>query len=132
MMTSDDPLLCGSWNFGPRVDDGAACVGDLIEAFCTAWGSGNWEDKSDPEGLHESNALRLSIEKAVSLLNWMPVWSLREAIDRTAQWYADYYGGHGKNMHDACLGDIESHQEKARQASQINWRQTVKRGGLAA
>jgi CDP-glucose 4,6-dehydratase len=132
MMASNDPLLCSSWNFGPRIDDSAARVSDLIEAFCTAWGDGIWEDKSDPRQFHESNILRLSIEKAVTILKWRPIWSLRETIDRTVQWYGNYYNSHKHNMYESCLLDINLHQEQMQEASPIEPRQYHKRDNLAA
>jgi len=65
MLTDDDPLLCDSWNFGPLTES-QVCVADLVNAFCAAWGSGGWEDKSSAHKPHEAGVLRLSIEKALA------------------------------------------------------------------
>jgi CDP-glucose 4,6-dehydratase len=119
MLVSHDPDLCSGWNFGPRVDDGVARVQDLVEAFCAAWGQGMWEDKSDPADAHESNVLRLSIDKAVALLDWRPAWRFGEAIDRTARWYRDYYAGHKDDMLDTCLCDIDAYQAEVGGSIQV-------------
>ncbi len=133
MMVSDDPWLCSSWNFGPRIDDDGACVSDLIEAFCTAWGYGSWEDKRDPNQPHESGILRLSIEKAVTLLDWRPVWNFQKTIDRTAEWYRDYYDNKEEDMYDICFRDIALYTEDALVAAvRVNTQKTCKHTGLAA
>jgi CDP-glucose 4,6-dehydratase len=105
MLESDDPAICSAWNFGPALE-GTGTVQDLVEAFCEAWGDGQWKDTSDPTQVHEANLLRLSIEKATARLHWQPTWSFRETIARTAQWYRNYYESHECDCYRACLRDI--------------------------
>ncbi|MEQ8822376.1 MAG: CDP-glucose 4,6-dehydratase [Sumerlaeia bacterium] len=102
--------FCDGWNFGPRSGD-ERCVGDLVEEFISAWGSGSWDDLSDPNALHEAKILRLSIDKAVSILNWRPRWDFPETISRTANWYRLYHEtrAEGASMREACLEDIAAY-----------------------
>lgn len=110
MQASDDPQFCDGWNFGPKLE-GNANVKQLVEAFCAAWGTGQWRDMSDPKALHEACLLSLSIEKAVAYLNWQPVWSFEQTVEKTANWYREYQTAQGKSMRDACLRDIASYSE---------------------
>jgi CDP-glucose 4,6-dehydratase len=116
MLASDDPGLCDGWNFGPAIE-GDASVRDLVEAFCAAWGQGRWEDQSDPAHPHEANTLRLSIEKAVTRLNWRPVWTFQETIRRTANWYHEFYTHPQGGMYRACLGDLAAYLDAAKLAA---------------
>lgn len=74
------------WNFGPGLD-AARTVADLADEIIKVLGRGRWcTDKSGPHP-HEANFLRLSIEKAATLLGWRPVWSFSEAVRRTVDGY---------------------------------------------
>lgn len=112
MMGDDDPEWCSGWNFAPNTSD-EACVHELVEAFCAAWGGGGWEDRSDPRQPHEANILRLNIDKAVTRLKWRPVWDLNETVRRTARWYRAYYSAAGRSMRDHCRHDIRSYLSSA-------------------
>ena len=52
MLSSDDASLCSGWNFGPNAA-GTSCVSELVEQFCTAWGSGTWKDVGNIHQPHE-------------------------------------------------------------------------------
>src|SRR6185369_13186476 len=71
LLQSDDPHWCAAWNFGP-VSGSEMPVAALADAFVRHWGSGSWEDKSDPHAVHEAGILRLSIDKATAILGWRP------------------------------------------------------------
>jgi len=82
------------WNFGPRHED-AVPVRDLVEKLIGAWGSGAWEDRSDPSASHEATFLRLDIEKARARLGWAPRWGIDAAMRHTAEWYRAFHAGAG-------------------------------------
>ena len=44
----------------------------------------------------EAAVLRLSSEKAITLLGWKPIWNISETIEKTASWYMDYYYNKGR------------------------------------
>lgn len=108
MVSDDAPEWCGGWNFAPNTTEDAT-VRDLVDVFCAEWGGGDWKDTSVPGQPHEANILRLSIEKAVSRLNWRPTWGFRETVARTARWYRRYYAAPGVSMREACLDDIRGY-----------------------
>ena len=107
MLEQPDPKWCDSWNFGP-VSGTELTVGRLVDAFVAAWGSGHWEDRSDPSQPHEASILRLSIEKAGWALNWRPRWSCEEMVRRTAQWYRRVLC-EGSDARAACENDITAY-----------------------
>lgn len=108
MLASDEPSLCDGWNFGPN-QDGNATVRELVEQFCATWGSGSWQDLSDPNQPHEACLLRLSIEKAIAHLGWRPAWDFERTIQHTAAWYRAFEQARGRSMRDACLADIAAY-----------------------
>ncbi|MFO0670807.1 MAG: hypothetical protein U0235_14445 [Polyangiaceae bacterium] len=55
----------------------------MVEWFIAAWGSGSWDDKSDPKAVHEAHLLRLSIDKAHAELGFTPRWDAKAAIGAT-------------------------------------------------
>lgn len=82
--------LESAWNFGP-LPTGTATVLEIVQEFYHIWGSG--ETRYDPTlaQVPETAVLRLSPEKAMTLLGWRPVWSMLDAVEKTASWYRDYY-----------------------------------------
>jgi len=90
------------WNFGPA-DSSFLSVGSLVDNIVNAWGSGSWEDHSNPEALHEANILKLDITKAKSHLGWSPKWDINKAISETIAWYKQYKAG---NVYDLCIHQI--------------------------
>ena len=113
MATSADPKWMSSWNFGPLTSD-VLPVSQLTDLFLRTWGEGTWVHQVSERPLHEANLLRLSIDKATSVLGWAPCWSVAQAIDRTARWYRSFYGG-GSDMREACMADIHEYLSGASQ-----------------
>jgi CDP-glucose 4,6-dehydratase len=86
----DDGRLADAWNFGPSNLE-VVTVGSLVDLFVAAWGCGSWQDASSGGQPHEAQLLRLSIDKAVTVLGWRPRWSVGETVRRTAHWYRAFY-----------------------------------------
>jgi CDP-glucose 4,6-dehydratase len=106
MLESPAEKWSSAWNFGP-LPDGAVTVREIAEIFIESWGRGTWIDRSEGSKPHEDHLLRLSIEKALTELAWRPRWSVREAVQRTAQWYKRYYSD-PTSAFAACLDDINA------------------------
>lgn len=104
LLTSDNPRLCGPWNFGPAPGDEFP-VRKLVEEFIAGWGAGSWDDVSDPKQPHEAGVLRLCIDKSMTRLGWRPRWGAQEAVRRAARWYRRFYSG-DRDARAACLDDI--------------------------
>lgn len=107
LLDSQESKWCSSWNFGPLPGQDVP-VGELVEQFCQAWGDGRWKDASQPGQLHEANILRLSIEKSLSELGWRPRWTVKQAVEQTANWYRRQT--EGGDMREICLADIAAFQ----------------------
>ncbi|MEO8583924.1 MAG: CDP-glucose 4,6-dehydratase [Flavitalea sp.] len=75
-----------AFNFGPLSDDHLT-VKELVEFAIESWGSGKWNDSSDPAQVHEATLLKLDITRAVNELKWKPKLSSKEAILWTINWY---------------------------------------------
>jgi CDP-glucose 4,6-dehydratase len=105
MLQSPEAAWCDAWNFGPTPGEEIA-VGPLVELFIAAWGSGSWQDASDPGQPHEAHTLRLCIDKALHQLDWRPRWGVAEAVCRTAAWYRRYRESESSGMRGACLDDL--------------------------
>ena len=107
MATSADPKWMSGWNFGPLSTD-VLPVAQLTELFLHVWGAGTWVHQPSERPLHEAHLLRLSIDKATSVLGWNPCFNVAQAIERTARWYRDYYAGN-IDMRERCRSDIHDY-----------------------
>lgn len=109
MLQSDDPAWCDAWNFGPLPGEEIP-VCQLVKLFVQAWGSGSWQDVSDPQAPHEAGVLRLCIDKALHQLGWRPRWGVAEAVRRTAEWFRRFYASPAPDALAACRQDIEDYE----------------------
>jgi CDP-glucose 4,6-dehydratase len=81
------PSYNGAWNFGPS-DLEALPVRQIVERLAALWGEGaGWVLDEQPH-VHEAGQLRLDWSKAASELGWRPVFSIDQALQATAAWYA--------------------------------------------
>lgn len=88
---SDDKKFQSAFNFGPLLSN-SDTVEKLVEESIKIW-SGSWKDVSDPNELHESTLLNVSIDKAFTLLNWKPKWDMEHSLKQTIEWYKEHYSG---------------------------------------
>ena len=109
MLQSDDPELASGWNFGP-LPGNELPVREIVELLIDHWGSGTWLDVSDPHQPHESQVLRLAIDKALWRLGWRPRWSVQRTLRETVRWYQAYFAG-GHDLTNLCLDQIELYEQ---------------------
>jgi CDP-glucose 4,6-dehydratase len=97
----------GGWNFGPR-DDDARSVKEVINLLIKNWGSvASWhQDQSEQP--HEAHSLKLDCSKARQYLNWVPKWTLEQAIENITQWQSSYQ--RQNDMHEISLKQIAAYQ----------------------
>ena len=82
----EDKHFAGAYNFGPD-DESCVTTGDLATLFCNAWGDGaTWIAQTDEKAPHEATLLKLDNTKAKNLLNWIPRWNIKTAIEKTVEW----------------------------------------------
>jgi CDP-glucose 4,6-dehydratase len=101
----------GAWNFGPD-EDSFKSVGWLVQRMVDLWGNGaSWrtDDEIHP---HEALQLRLDSSKARSIIGWSPRWHLELALEKTVEWYRNYYSG--KQMLHITMDHIEAYEEDLR------------------
>jgi CDP-glucose 4,6-dehydratase len=78
----------GAWNFGPTSDDDRSVAGVLRE-MKVFWPRLTWQVTKQPQP-YEAQRLSLDSSKARDELGWRPVWSLKESLRATADWYSRY------------------------------------------
>jgi CDP-glucose 4,6-dehydratase len=81
-----------AYNFGPNISD-TLSVENMVEKSITYWGYGNLSIDQNSNNPHEAGLLKLDISRAISELNWRPVFNAEIAIERTIAWYKGYYEG---------------------------------------
>ncbi len=102
-MTEDGVSFSEGWNFGPG-DDGVMNVENVVKNVITTWGSGQYLITSDAN-VHEAYFLKLDASKARAKLGWSTKWSCPESIQRSVEWYIDYYAG--KDVRKITLNQID-------------------------
>jgi CDP-glucose 4,6-dehydratase len=107
-----DPVKYASaFNFGPR-DPRPLSVEQVVERFVKAWGSGRVELAQERSAPHEAKLLRLSVEKAASVLSWTPALDAPAAIDWTVEWYRAWADGlRGPSLRAKTLEQIRRYEQ---------------------
>jgi len=91
LMYQDGKRYSSAWNFGPN-DENIIIVDEVVKLLIKNWGSGIYkvDDYNHP---HEAGLLKLDISKARTFLGWNPVHNIYETIERTINWYKNFYNG---------------------------------------
>jgi len=105
----------GSWNFGPEPADCLPVAG-VLDEFNRHWADVRWKDVSGNKEPHESGMLRLDCSRANHELGWAPVWDVRAAIARTANWYKGFVLNRSVGSQD----DLEAYIADAK-GKALNW-----------
>lgn len=97
-------LFAQPFNFGPREQDHLS-VKAVVETL-----GGVWRMPSlvlgDPHFV-EAMKLRIDSTKARDLLGWEPVWDIKEALERTGEWYRRFYAEPSAAL-DVTLDQLQS------------------------
>jgi CDP-glucose 4,6-dehydratase len=102
------PLSREAFNFAPSTNDHVN-VGSIADrAYNVLPKRGDFNViQSSTEEFPETLELLLDASKARDLLDWKPVWTWKTAVDRTLEWYVDFYDG--KNPESLFQRDLEAH-----------------------
>jgi CDP-glucose 4,6-dehydratase len=95
----------GGWNFGPA-DSDAQPVRYVVSEISRLWGKGALWQMADEENVHEAHLLRLDSSKARAGLGWRPRWTLEDALEKTVQWYREFYDG--QDVQSSTLNQIQA------------------------
>ena len=97
-----------SFNFGPRVSNNKPVI-DVVRLLVETYGKGQVVDVHNPNDVHENIMLNLDVSKSYFMLNWEAVWNLRQAVEKTVDWYKEAL--HTADMYDFCVKQINEHGE---------------------
>jgi CDP-glucose 4,6-dehydratase len=89
MLLEKKQSFAQSWNFGPDT----SCVYSVMDVVKTCqkyWNSVRVELDTSKHP-HEAQWLHLDCSKAYHILKWWPVWNFEQSIERTVNWYRDFY-----------------------------------------
>ena len=108
MKITENPFEFGqAYNFGPHASD-ALSVEAMVQMAIQSWGAGEYIVEVSDGNPHEAGLLKLSIEKAQQSLRWKPVYTAQIAVERTINWYKQFYAG--KPASELMLNDIAHYQ----------------------
>jgi len=85
-----DVSVAEGWNFGPDNHSNLQ-VGDIVRLSHQYWNNIQIEISKNTDEHHEANLLMLDCSKANKLLKWEAVWGIDKTIDKTINWYKEYY-----------------------------------------
>ena len=88
-MQYNDKKYQGYYNVGPD-DRDCLTTGQLATIFCDAWGEGQTFNCLKKDGPHEANFLKLDCSLLKTTFGWKPVWSAKEAVEKTVEWTKVY------------------------------------------
>jgi len=117
VMNASPKDVATAFNFGPEKESNRPVV-DVVNELLKTW-PGKWEDKSDPQAVHEARLLMLSTAKAKRVLYWNPVWNLETAVENTAGWYRKF-NENSSSAANITLAQIEEYEQAAR-SRKILW-----------
>lgn len=81
--------FASAWNFGPLAED-TKTVEALVREAVDIWGAGHYDMPALTGQPHEAGLLKLDISKALTYLDWKPVFDSKTAIAQTIEWYKAY------------------------------------------
>jgi CDP-glucose 4,6-dehydratase len=116
----ENPILYSdAWNFGPNYSNNIT-VQKIAEMVIREWGTGSWEIASpDENSVHEAGYLKLDIAKAMTKLEWRPVYGIDTAMQKTVEWYKQYCSGN-KDMMTFSLEQIREFTNQAEKIFTVN------------
>jgi len=118
LMYKDGKSFSEAFNFGPNSSD-IFTVEEVVKKSVKAWGKGSYKIKKDNK-LHEAKFLRLDTGKSQFKLNWKPVYNADQAINKTINWYKEYYQNKNSDIYNFTVSQIDAYIQSA-ENSEINW-----------
>ena len=106
-----------AYNFGPAAENNYSVLA-LITEMKKHWPSVAWQDKSEnSETKPEAGLLKLSCDKALHELNWLPTLTFEETVSMTVDWYRAFYDG-TSNTQKMSMDQIAQYCELAARRGQ--------------
>lgn len=112
LLSENPQKYSGAWNFGPD-NSSHLTVAELAKRLITLWGSGSWQDLSDPHAPHEANVLKLNCDKAHAEMSWRSLLSIDDTLQMTTQWYKTFYSANRpETMYDVAAQQIVEYSRR--------------------
>lgn len=108
LMHNNGSKYSDAWNFGPG-DESIMTVEELVKLVIKHWGCGAYKIDTGQHP-HEAGILKLDASKAHTMLGWKPILNVYEAVERTVNWYRNFYSGAG-NIKELALKEIREYVE---------------------
>lgn len=120
-MWKEPTKFSGAWNLGPELQNNNISVKKIVTEIMSQWKNGKWLDKSkhNSKNVHEAKILKLDSNKALKLLDWKTVYSIKESIKETIDWYRNFANRNSK-MNDFSTHQIENYVNRAKEMN-ITW-----------
>ena len=88
----NEPQFSRPWNIGPYSNQSLS-VRKVVDIANKFWPEGSVSFPSSTTKLHEANILKLDISDALNILRWEPKMDIDLTIERTINWYKQFYNG---------------------------------------
>ena len=105
MKQYEDNKYAGHYNIGPNVEDCISTEG-LVKLFVNYWKDASYLFV-DKYGQHEANYLKIDSSKARLHFNWKPRWNIKQAIEKTVEWYQAF--GSNKDIIEVTNKQIDEY-----------------------
>ena len=105
LMYEEGARYSSAWNFGPS-DESIKTVEELVKLVIKYWDGGTYmiDTLNHP---HEAGLLKLDASKARALLGWKPIYDVYEAVEKTINWYKNFYKGmRNEELYEFTAGEI--------------------------
>ncbi|MFP4013347.1 MAG: CDP-glucose 4,6-dehydratase [Chitinispirillaceae bacterium] len=89
-LLEEDVRCAEGWNFGPS-DDDALTVEQVLALVKKCWPEMEYRIEANGKNPHEARYLKLDTCKARGDLGWRTLWDAGSAIEKTVEWYREYY-----------------------------------------
>jgi CDP-glucose 4,6-dehydratase len=93
-----------AFNIGPEKTD-VLTVETVTQKFIQSFGKGSYNIEQNDKHPHEANLLMLDNSKIKAALDWTPRYNAEQAIQLTADWYANKE----QNAAEKCLNQIDQY-----------------------
>ena len=100
------------WNFGPDLKNNVS-VKEIIQRVDTCWDKVDYNVNQNKNEHHEANLLMLDCSKANKLMKWLPIWDLETTIEKTINWYKEYYENNRVNTENDLKDFVQSAKQKS-------------------
>lgn len=111
-LLNKDVNYAEGWNFGPDLENNVS-VKEVIQRVKKCWDKVDYDVNQNKNEHHEANLLMLDCSKANKLMRWLPVWGLETTIEKTINWYKEYYENDKVNTKKDLMDFVKSAKQNS-------------------